>query len=263
MPNQEEVLFKCYDLVSVEDNKLIARFNKKQEAEIACDWLNRATGQTLSKVVTKKMTVNDLEYYVKLHKAGGIYKSSEDYIEDMLRRLNNIRNCYKKKDLNKTPFVKIDNFWWELSTEHALDSCTVYNYVGGKMSDCDCTNLQIVEADSWEYLDWSGTSLWSDQYKTGWLAPNGKFYGCDYRYHNMSANLVHHKTEKEMEQAGYIKFTHKLGDFEKLEIYIPANISPKYPKPTKAQINYILDTKDENLIKRLSRYIKQDHPEML
>lgn len=262
MANNEEVLFKCYDLVGAEDNKFIGRFNKKQEADLACEWLNKATGQTLSKVVTKKLTVNDLEHYVKLHRIGSVYKTNEDFIEDILKRLNHLRNKYQLKDPTKKPFIKIDNFWWELSTEHALNDCTVYNYAGGKMTGLNCTNSHIVEADSWEFLDWKGTDLWSNQYKTGWLAPNGKFYGCDYKFHSMSANLVHHKTESEMEKAGYMKITHSLGNWEKLDLLIPSSINPKYPKPTKAQINYILDTKNKDLINRITRYIKFDEMQL-
>ena len=68
--------------------------------------------------------------------------------------------------------------------------------------------MLIVEAKDWKDLDWKGTDLFNDKYKTGWLNLKGDFFGCDYRHHDLQAELVHGKSEKELEEIGFIKLTY-------------------------------------------------------
>lgn len=98
-------------------------------------------------------------------------------------------------------FVKIDNYWWELEGD------LVVNCVGGFHSakSYNFTEKDIVEVDDWSDLDWNGTSLCSDEYKTGWLDRQGKLYGCDYMAHDRQAEFVHKQSTKELEKTGWIR----------------------------------------------------------
>lgn len=110
-------------------------------------------------------------------------------------------------------FVKIVNrngelpFWWEYDESTPIYNATIYNMSGGRQTEWDLRDYEIVEAEDWEYLDYNNTIILSNIYKTGWLSPNGKFYGCDYRCHNLQAQLVHNKSEFELENLGFIKIT--------------------------------------------------------
>lgn len=253
----KEVLFRCYDVVSVESNNVIGRFRKKAEAQLSVDWLNGAAKATLVKLVAKDVTVDDLYNYVSLHRAGFCYKTSQDFVDEFLKRMQDVGNCYNLKDKNKTAFVKIKNYWWELDTATPLNKATVYNSAGGRMTEVDCTKLQIAEATDWQDLNWKGTVVWDNNFKTGWLAPSGEFFGCDYRCHSTCANYVLKSSEQKLEKTGHIKITKMLGR-ESLEAMIPCYINPKYPKPTSAQIKYLLDRKDISNAQYILQYLDEE-----
>ena len=77
------------------------------------------------------------------------------------------------------------------------------------MSDMDLTGLEIVEADDFDKLDWSGTSLLNNEYLTGWLDKKGNFYGCDYRNHRDQAIFVHGLSERDIEEEQFIKISYE------------------------------------------------------
>lgn len=73
---------------------------------------------------------------------------------------------------------------------------------------------EIVEANSWEDLDWS--YLLDPDSPIGWVSPSGEFYGCDYRGHEDVAYYILHSSERELEVKGWVKifmdgFTHEYG----------------------------------------------------
>ena len=105
-------------------------------------------------------------------------------------------------------YVKFNNFWWELE-----DSGFVCNRVGGRHAYDPEFDGPIVEAESFEDLDWS--CLIKPDSKCGWLSPDGRFYGCGYSDHADVADLYFKKSERELEDEGWIKismscFTHEL-----------------------------------------------------
>ena len=59
---------------------------------------------------------------------------------------------------------------------------------------------EIVEANSWDELDWS--YLLDDTSITGWVSPSGEFYGCAPREHDDIAYYILHSTERELEKKG-------------------------------------------------------------
>ncbi len=256
---KDEVLFKCYDVVSVESGNVIGRFKKKYDAEMAVEWLNGSSKTELIRLKPKNITVKDLEEYLLIHRAGLCYKTSEDFINEFKRLLAQMNKSYNLKDKSKKAFVKIDNFWWRLSLTTPLDKATVYNYSGGHMSEIDCTKKEIVEAEDWEFLDWKGTVLYDDHFNTGWLSPSGDFYGCDYRAHYMCALMVLRQDDKKLEEKGYIRITKSINKDE-LSAQIPYFLNHTYPKPTKKQMDYLAGSKIKNINHLLKEYYKDLEP---
>lgn len=256
---EQEVLFKCYDVVSIESGNVIGRFKKKYDAELSVEWLNGSSRANLVKVKLKKITVKDLEEYMLIHRAGLCYKTSEDFINNFKQLLKEMNKSYQLKDSSKNAFVKIDNYWWKLSLTTPLDKATVYNYSGGHMSEIDCTKKEIVEATDWEFLDWKGTVLYDDKFDTGWLSPSGEFFGCDYRAHYMCALMVLRQEDKKLEEKGYIRIT-KSFENDKLSAQIPYFLNHSYPKPTKKQMDYLAGSKIKNINHFLKEYYKDLEP---
>lgn len=253
----DDILFRCYDVISVESGNSIGRFKKRYDAEQAVLWLNTASGSELIRLKPVAVTLEDLEEYLKLYKAGVCYKSSEDFINEFKRILSQMSKSYKLKDENKQAFVKIKNFWWKLGLSKPLDKATVYNYSGGHMSEVDCTNLEIAEAEDWQNLDWSGTVLCDNSYKTGWLSPDGVFTGCDYRCHFMCALMVLKQPDSALEEQGYIKITQAM-DRNELSAIIPYCIKSSYPKPTKSQLDFLAGLE----IRHINHFLKEYYDEL-
>ena len=105
-------------------------------------------------------------------------------------------------------FVKVDGYWYEFDESTPINDARVWNYYGGCMSGLDLSNAQIVEAEDFHFLDWSNTELCSDEFVTGWLNPQGEFYGCSPKNHKEQAKLVHGLEEKDLEEKLYIKLTY-------------------------------------------------------
>lgn len=101
-------------------------------------------------------------------------------------------------------FVKYNNFWWEYDDRTPKNKAKIINLVGGYNTGNDISNCEIVEAESFEDLDWNGTDILNDKYTTGWLDRHGKFYGCEYHSHSLQAELVHHSSRRELEKKGWI-----------------------------------------------------------
>ena len=138
-------------------------------------------------------------------------------------------------------FVKYENWWWEVDENTPLYNATLYNMFGGKNSGVDITGLEIVEAQNWRDLDWKGTPTYGSEYKTGWLSPDGKFYGCDYRYHDYNARFIHGKTEDQLEQQGWVKIACRINLKTKQKEGLQAIFACRdgFTYPTNEQIKYV------------------------
>ncbi len=100
-------------------------------------------------------------------------------------------------------FVKIENFWWQWDDATPQESACLYNAFGGKMSNCDIRNCKVADAEDFNKLDWTGTSILNNS-RYGWLDRDGKFYGCDYRHHELQAKFVHNSSRAELERRGWV-----------------------------------------------------------
>jgi hypothetical protein len=103
-------------------------------------------------------------------------------------------------------FVKMQlesgNVTWLEIRGKLLENC-----LGGRMEFDRMTQepLEIVEAESMDDLDWSGTSFDDANAKEGWLAPDGKFYGCSFGSHDIAARYMFKKSPSEVRLCGYGK----------------------------------------------------------
>lgn len=95
--------------------------------------------------------------------------------------------------------------WWELRDGMLI------NRVGGRHSYREEyeTILETVTAEDFEDLDWNNTYLNNPKENSGWLAPDGTFYGCPSQAHDLCAYLLIKKETKELEDEGYVRIYYK------------------------------------------------------
>lgn len=248
MVSHKDTLFKYYDVVGKEDNNFIARFMSKKEALLTQKWINEEVfGFEYAKIQVQNVNYNNFWEFKNQHTEGITHSTAKEFILYIKNKSKQNENAkFYECDKDKLAFVKIDNYWWELNTKTPLNKATVYNRAGGRMTEVDITNNTIAQAKDWQYLDWSGTWILSDKYQTGWLSPEGKLYGCDYRCHSTQADFVHNKTEFELESAGWIKLSYSFGNPDKLMAYVGSDKHHRLIPPTDEQFEYLSNCKLNN-----------------
>lgn len=107
-------------------------------------------------------------------------------------------------------YVKYKNWWWEYDPSLPKTNTNLINSYGGINSGVDISGLETATAENKSGLNWYGTEAYDIKYKTGWLSPNGKFFGCDYRNHASQAKYVHGKSENELENEGWVKISYTI-----------------------------------------------------
>ena len=90
-----------------------------------------------------------------------------------------------------------DNGWWE------IDGNRLYNINGGWHDYNPSSDDIIIEADGWDDIPMD--YLLDDEAITGWVAPDGKFYGCNPEEHILIAEKVLKSSESMLENQGYVK----------------------------------------------------------
>ncbi|MBQ3493852.1 MAG: hypothetical protein IJA69_00380 [Clostridia bacterium] len=138
-------------------------------------------------------------------------------------------------------FVKFQNVWWEYDQSTSPMFATIYSNSSKKLTNVNISGLEKSYAESFFHLDWTNTAIFSQHYKTGWLSPDGKFFGCDFHFHDDQAFLVHKQNEDDLEKQGWIKISYdpvKNGvDSDKLEAFFDSDDEMVYP--TNKQLSYI------------------------
>lgn len=245
MVSNKDTLFKYYDLVGTEQNNFVARFTSKREALLALKWINEQVfGFEYAKMQVQNVNYNNIWEYKSQHVHGITFKTAKEYILYIKKRTaENESAVYYNCKTDGMAFVKVNNYWWEFDTKTPLNKATVYNRVGGRMTELDLTNKNIVEAKDWQYLDWSGTCVLNNQLQTGWLSPDGVLFGCDYRCHSTQAEYVHKKHENELEIAGWVKLTYNYGNTNELMAYFGRDTHHRLIPPTDKQMDYLLKCK--------------------
>lgn len=92
----------------------------------------------------------------------------------------------------------IDNGYWEIDGDY------LYNFAGGRHHYTPSPNDEIIESDWAEVRRLNAKAAISDNHTTGWIAPDGTFYGVSYQDHHLVAEYLG-MTEGEMENSGYVK----------------------------------------------------------
>lgn len=90
-----------------------------------------------------------------------------------------------------------DNGWWEIQGNKLV------NRMGGWHDYSTAEDDIIVEAESWDRLDWSCLIKPDSPY--GWIDLDGVFYGCDYHDHDSLARLYFKSDERTLEMIGFVK----------------------------------------------------------
>lgn len=91
-----------------------------------------------------------------------------------------------------------DNGYWRIDGHKLVNECGGWHDYNPRDDD------EIIESTWEEIQKLNAKSLISDEYITGWIAPDGTFYGCDYRDH-WAVGVYLDKTERMMETQGYVK----------------------------------------------------------
>jgi len=92
----------------------------------------------------------------------------------------------------------IENGYWAIEGDRLVNSC------GGWHPYTPSPDDEIIDSD-WDTIEklYAKSKINNDA-TTGWIAPDGTFYGCDYRSHGWIARYLD-MTEREMEIHGYVK----------------------------------------------------------
>ena len=91
-----------------------------------------------------------------------------------------------------------DNGYWEIGNDGYL-----YNMNGGRHAYHPSEEDEIVEAESWDSI--IKMTIRDDTEVTGWISPDGEFFGCNPRNHMRMARFFFEKEEEELEESGFIK----------------------------------------------------------
>lgn len=94
----------------------------------------------------------------------------------------------------------VDNGWWEYNPDREL----LFNRNGGYHSHRYHPKEEIIES-TWEEILY--LSIRDDSYITGWIAPDGTFYGCAPMDHVRLAEYYLKTKENKLEEDGWLKIT--------------------------------------------------------
>ena len=136
-------------------------------------------------------------------------------------------------------YVKIDNYWNEYDPSDKDALISIFKEIYGEKEKFDISKLELAKAEKQEDLNWENTSICNNSYRTGWLSPEGVFFGCESWFHNNQANLVHKKEEKTLENEGWVKITYD--DSSKKDRVFQTHFYSDDNNifPTKEQLDYV------------------------
>ena len=123
-----------------------------------------------------------------------------------------------------------DNGWWELKGDR-LVNCN------GGWHDYKLSPYEERKESTWEEIKKEYYLSHIHDYQTGWLSPDGQFYGCDYRDHNNFALYIFDCYEDELENRGYCKIYRSPLEYGKIDF----DMMPGGKELTKIQWKYLLD----------------------
>jgi hypothetical protein len=104
--------------------------------------------------------------------------------------------------------------YWVKKTIERYGTCWQNPSGGRGPIDKDDQVVEIVEADSFEDLDWKKTCLYRPDEKSdyGWLDRSGNFFACDYEDHAIVACRIFGKYDQTLEAEGWVKLSTSYSD---------------------------------------------------
>ena len=124
----------------------------------------------------------------------------------------------------------VDNGWWEY--DDVLRRC--YNSMGGWHNYHPHPKDTIIEG-TWDDVIVADLKLNKDSYITGWISPEGDFFGCSPQNHSKVAEYIYNCNERELEQKGFIKIYELPIVLRNIERYGYSNRYDYFGRPTVAQ----------------------------
>lgn len=136
-------------------------------------------------------------------------------------------------------YVKTNGLWWKYDQTTPKSSARLFGIKKGLIKEnINISSKEIISANNFLELNWHNTCVYDNRYKTGWLDPNGIFFGCDYRFHEEQAKLIHNKTDIQLENLGYIKISYEnYNTIRNTKVLFASNNTSLCP--TAKQIEYI------------------------
>ena len=128
-------------------------------------------------------------------------------------------------------FVKVNGIWREFNPETGE--------VVGESGVFDFDGCEIAEAESIHNLDWSDSLLLCKNLRTGWLNPEGKFFGCEPWCHRLQAEIIHGKSERELEEDGWIRITYNIFPNGEKKLTAGFASTDETIYPSSAQLSYL------------------------
>lgn len=90
----------------------------------------------------------------------------------------------------------VENGWWEIRGNKLYNSCGGWHDYTPRPDD-------EIKESTWDEI--LKESVRDDTETTGWIAPDGVFYGCAPQAHEALAEYVIGASERELEEKGYVK----------------------------------------------------------
>lgn len=134
-------------------------------------------------------------------------------------------------------FVKINGIWRQFEPET--------NKIIGEEGYVEISGFERAEASSLSELDWNDTLVLNKKLRTGWLNPDGEFFGCVPWCHRLQAEIIHQKTEVELEEEGWVRITYNPTDAQKV-LVAGFGASDDFIYPTTAQLTYLYKNYQDN-----------------
>lgn len=140
-------------------------------------------------------------------------------------------------------FVKYKQSWYQVVDKQNEEKAELLS-MKNKTVFANIKGLETCVAEDFSMLDWTNSVILNNNYETGWLSPEGKFYGCDYEHHAAQAYFVHKCFECDLERKGFIKLTYVDRRAKRL-VALYNKIDNKY-FITPKQYNFLSKTAIEN-----------------
>lgn len=137
-------------------------------------------------------------------------------------------------------FVKLYGLWFEYDNETPLSCARVFDDDFQESFYFDIQGCEITQAETKEELDWNDTIILNNKLRTGWLSPEGRFYGCKEYQHGMQAKIIHNKDEFSLEKEGWIRINYDYDDDREKFLTAGFSSNDETVYPTNEQLKYLL-----------------------